>query len=173
MTDLAPRIVACPPARSTEMFRLRAAVWVGEGADPAAFPGEEWRDDRDASRLHWIALHEDRIVATASLSVHATLADVEEEDVYLRAGLFHPGPVAAPARVTVASDFRGCGLAQALLDVQDATAVEAGALLSVRQASPAMRRLLERRGWREHGPGPWDARFPGVQFTVMSLLGKK
>ena len=172
MTDQAPRIVVCPPARLTEMFRLRAAVWVGEGADPRAFPGGEWRDDSDASRRHWIVLHEERIVATASLSVHATLAEVEEGDVYVRAGLFSPGPVAAPARVTVAADFRGCGLAQALLDVQDAEAVHAGATLSVRQASPAMRRLLERRGWQEHGPGPWDARFPGVQFTVMSLVAK-
>jgi len=172
MTDQAPRIVVCPPARLTEMFQLRAAVWVAEGADPGAFPSGEWRDDRDASRLHWIAVHADRIVATASLSMHATLADVEEGDVYVRAGLFSPGPVAAPARVTVAADFRGCGLAQSLLDVQDAAALEAGATLSVRQASPAMRRLLERRGWQEHGPGPWDARFPGTQFTVMSLRRK-
>lgn len=169
-TAWAPRLVVCPPERLAEMFRLRSTVWMGEGADPAAFPGGEWRDERDASRLHWIVLNEDRVVATASLSVHATLADVEEGEVYLRAGLSSPGPVAAPARVTVAADCRGRGLAQALLDVQDAAALEARATLAVRQASPSMRRLLERRGWREHGPGPWDARFPGVPFTVMSLL---
>lgn len=173
MAEQATRIVVCPPARLTEMFRLRAAVWIGEGANPAAFPGGEWRDERDGSRLHWIVLNDDRVVATASLSMHPTLADVEEGDVYMRAGLVSRGPVAAPARVTVAPEFRGCGLAQALLDVQDAAAREAGAMLSVRQASPGMRRLLERRGWQEHGPGPWDARFPGVQFTVMSLPREK
>jgi predicted GNAT family N-acyltransferase len=166
----APRLVVCPPERLTEMFRLRCAVWIGEGADPAAFPGGEWRDERDASRLHWIVLNEDRVVATASLSVHSSLADVEEGEVYVRAGVFSPGLIAAPARVTVAAECRGRFLAQKLLDVQDAAALEAGATLAVRQASPAMRRLLERRGWREHGPGPWDARFPGVPFTVMSLL---
>jgi GNAT superfamily N-acetyltransferase len=152
------------------MFRLRSTVWIGEGADPSAFPGGEWREERDAWRLHWIVLHEDRVVATASLSIHARLVDVEEGEVYLRAGLSSAGPVAAPARVTVAADCRGRGLAQALLDVQDTAALEAGATLAVRQASPPMRRLLERRGWREHGPGPWDARFPGVHFAVMSLL---
>jgi GNAT superfamily N-acetyltransferase len=152
------------------MFRLRSTVWIGEGADRAAFPGGEWRDERDASRCHWIVLDEDRVVATASLSVHASLADVEEGDVYVRAGLSSPGPIAAPARVTVAAPYRGRGLAQALLDVQDAAALEAGAALAVRQASPSMRRLLERRGWHEHGPGPSDVRFPGVQFTVMSFL---
>jgi GNAT superfamily N-acetyltransferase len=169
-TDWAPQLVVCPSERLTEMFRLRATVWIGEGASPAAFPRGEWRDERDASRLHWIVLNEDRVVATASLSVHASLADVEEGDVYIRAGLARPGPVAAPARVTVSPDCRGRGVAQALLDVQDAAALEAGATLSVRQASPSMRRLLLRRGWRDHGPGPWDARFPGVEFMVMSLL---
>lgn len=152
------------------MFRLRAAVWIGEGADPAAFPGGEWRDARDASRLHWIILDDERVVATASFSIHSELAAVEEGEVYFAAGLSTTGQVAAPARVTVAATHRGRGLAPALLDVQDAAAVAAGAVLAVRQASPSMRRLLERRGWREHGPGPWDARFPSVQFTVMSLL---
>jgi GNAT superfamily N-acetyltransferase len=153
------------------MFQLRCTVWLGEGADPAAFPGGEWRDERDASRLHWIVLGDaDRVVATASLSIHTRLADVEEGEVYLSAGLSASGLVAAPARVTVAVECRGRGLAQALLNVQDAAALEAGASLSVRQASPTMRRLLDRRGWRAHGPGPWDVRFPGVQFTVMSRL---
>jgi hypothetical protein len=150
------------------MFRLRASVWIGEGADPTAFPGGEWRNERDASRLHWIVLDGDRVVATASLGICAALADVEEGDAYVRAGLSSPGPVAAPARVTVAADCRGRGLVQDLLNVQDAAAVEAGAVLAVRQASPSMRPLLERRGWQAHGPGPWDARFP-VQFTIMSL----
>lgn len=168
-TGWAPRLVVCPPERLAEMFRLRAAVWIGEGADPAAFPGGEWRNERDASRLHWIVLDEDRVVATASLGIHARLADVEEGEAYLHAGLSSPGLVAAPARVTVAADRRGRGLVQALLDVQDAAAVEAGATLAVRQASPSMQRLLERRGWLAHGPGPWDARFP-VRFTVMSLV---
>lgn len=166
----APRPVVCPPERLTEMFRLRSSVWIGEGADPAAFPGGEWRDERDATRLHWIVLDLDRVVATASLSVHPRLADVEEGEVYLQAGLDSSGLVAAPARVTVAADWRGHGLAQALLDVQDAAAIEAGATLAVRQASPSMRRLLARRGWQAHGPGPRDDRFPRIEFTVMSLL---
>jgi GNAT superfamily N-acetyltransferase len=151
------------------MFRLRLSVWLGEGADPDAFPDGEWRDERDRSRVHWIVLNEDRVVATASLSMHDTLADVEEGDVYVRAGLASAGVVAAPARVTVSAECRGRGIAQQLLDVQDAAARQAGATLAVRQASPPMRRLLERRGWREHGPGPADPRFPGVVFTVMSL----
>ena len=162
-------VVPCPPERLTEMFRLRAAVWIHEGADPAAFPGGEYRDVRDASRLHWIVVDKNRVVATASLSLHAQLADVEEGDVYLQARLSSSGPVAAPARLTIAPEYRGRGLVRALLDAQDAAAVESGATLSVRQASPSLRAVLERRGWIAHGDGPLDARFP-VVFTVMSLL---
>jgi acetyltransferase (GNAT) family protein len=161
-------VVACPPERLTEMFRLRAAVWIHEGADPAAFPGGEWREPRDASRLHWIAVDQNRVVATASLSLHSQLADVEEGHVYLQAELSSSGPVAAPARLTIAPEYRGGGLVRALLDAQDAAAAESGATLSVRQASPSLRPVLERRGWIAHGAGPIDPRFP-VLFTVMSL----
>ena len=161
-------VVACPPERLAEMFRLRATVWIHEGADPAAFPDGEWREPRDVSRLHWIAIDQDRVVATASLSVHANLADVEEGHVYLQADLSASGPVAAPARLTIAPEYRGGRLVRALLDAQDAAAVESGATLSVRQASPSLRPMLERRGWTAHGAGPVDPRFP-VLFTVMSL----
>lgn len=161
-------VVACPPERLAEMFRLRATVWIHEGADPASFPGGEWREPRDASRLHWIAIDKDRVVATASLSLHAQMADVEEGDVYVEAGLSSPGPVAAPARLTIAPEYRGGRLVRALLDAQDAAAEEAGATLAVRQASPSLRPMLERRGWVAHGAGPVDPRFP-VLFTVMSL----
>src|SRR5688572_317213 len=124
------RLMVCPAERLAEMFRLRASVWIGEGADPAAFPDGEWRNERDASRLHWIVLDEGRVVATASLGIYAAIADVEEGEAYLRAGLSSPGPVAAPARVTVAAECRGRGLVRALLDAQDTAAVEAGAVLA-------------------------------------------
>lgn len=169
-THWKPCIVLCPPERIEDVFCLRAAVWIAEGADPGAFPSGRWQDERDGSRLHWVVLDDDRVVATASLSIHDVLADLEECEVYLRAGLSSNGRVAAPARVVVKREYRRYGIAQALLDVQDAASVDAGAVLSVRQASPTMRRLLERRGWREHGPAPEDPRFPGVCFTVMSLL---
>jgi hypothetical protein len=161
-------VVACPPERLAEMFRLRAEVWIHEGADPAAFPDGEWREPRDAARLHWIAIDEDRVVGTASLSVHPQLAEVEEGHVYLQVELSSSGPVAAPARLAIAPEYRGGRLVRALLDAQDAAAAEAGATLAVRQASPGLRPVLERRGWVAHGAGPVDDRFP-VLFTVMSL----
>jgi GNAT superfamily N-acetyltransferase len=109
------------------------------------------------------------LVAGASLAVHEHLGQIDEPEAYVAYGLKADGVVAAPARVIVHPAHRGGGIAQQLLDTQDTAARKAGATLAVRQASPAMRRLLERRGWCYHGPGPADPRFPGTEFSVMSL----
>lgn len=163
-------IVPCPPGREAELFRLRARVWVEEGADPAAFPAGEWRDVHDATRQHWIVTDGGVLVGGASLALHPALDALDEPEAYVGVPLpAGGGLIAAPGRVVVLASHRGGGIAQRLLDVQDAEARARGAVLAVRQASPAMRRLLERRGWRYHHAGPPDARFPGVTFSVMSL----
>ncbi len=163
-------IERCDPDRLEELFRLRARVWVAEGADPHAFPDGSWSDSEDVRRTHWVVLDEGRIVAGASIGFHTALSQVEEPEAYHVIPSPAPGIIAAPARVVVDREYRGKGLAQALLDLQDQAAREAGASLAVRQASPTMRRILERRGWCYHGPGPLDPRFPGVEFSVMSLV---
>jgi GNAT superfamily N-acetyltransferase len=162
-------VVICPAERLPDLYALRARVWIGEGADPAAFPDGCWTDAHDGLRRHWVVLDGERIVAGASLAVHANLAGIDEPDAYRLVTPPRSGWIAAPARVVVESDYRGYGLAQMLLDKQDEAARTEKAVLAVRQASPAMRRLLERRGWKYHGPGPADPRFPGVAFSVMSL----
>jgi GNAT superfamily N-acetyltransferase len=165
-----PEVIPCPPEHREALYRLRARVWVEGGADPAAFAGGRWSDPRDELRRHWIALHEGEVVAGASLSIHPCLREVEEAEAYLGFGLPEAGAVAAPARVVVRRDWRGRGLLQRLLDAQDEAARAAGAALAVRQASRMMRPLLLRRGWRYHGPGPHDSRFPREEFSVMSFL---
>lgn len=164
-----PIVMPCPPGRLEELFRLRAAVWVAEGADPAAFPGGAWRDARDDQRLHWMAEHDGEIVAGASLSIHASLDDVHQAETYRLYGITAGGPVAAPARVIVRADWRGTLLVRRLLDAQDEAARAAGAVLALRQASAMLRPMLERRGWRWHGPALPDLRFPGQDFSVMTL----
>jgi GNAT superfamily N-acetyltransferase len=167
--EAAPMVVVCDPVRLPGLYALRARVWIDEGAAPAAFPGGRWTDAHDEHRMHWVVLDGDDLIACASLCIHAALAELDEPEAYGMIAPPGPGPIAAPARIVVERAWRGRGLAQTLLDRQDDAARAAGAVLSVRQASPAMRRLLERRAWRYHGPGPADPRFPGVEFSVMSL----
>jgi GNAT superfamily N-acetyltransferase len=165
----AGEIVDCDPARLPDLFALRAEVWIEEGADPEAFPGGQWINEHDAHRRHWVVMDDGRLVAGASLCLHASLAEVEEPEAYSMLDPPRGGLIAAPDKVVVRRPYRKHGLAQALLDRQDEAARAAGAVLAVRQASPAMRRLLERRGWQYHGPGPADTRFPGVEWSVMTL----
>lgn len=101
-----PRIMSCPPDRLDALFRLRASVWLAEGAAPEAFVDNRWTDARDAARQHWIALHQGDVVAGASLSIHASLREAEEAEAYLAYGLPEAGPVAVPARVIVRRDWR-------------------------------------------------------------------
>jgi len=157
------------------IYHLRAAVWRETGdIAQAAFSDGRWSDEHDPSSLHWVVRDDaGELVAAARLSVHERLADVPEAEEYTGAGLQMEGRIAAPARVVVAAAARRHGLAGQLLDVQDEAARAAGCAFAVRQSSPAMSRLLQRRGWRDVGPAGRDARFPGVRFEVMVLeLGR-
>lgn len=161
-------IALCESSRLPELFALRARVWIDEGADPRAFADGAWSDDRDKQRVHWVVLLDGDIVGGASMSFHSSLAQLEEAEAYQAITAPSGGIIAAPARMVIDREHRGRGIADALLAIQDQAANEAGAVLSVRQASPAMKRLLCRHGWRDHGPAPRDPRFPGVVFSVMS-----
>lgn len=163
------KAVPCPLERLEDLFALRARVWIAEGADPAAFDAGRWTDGHDAHRTHWMVLDGDQLVAGASMSLHDRLADMDEPEAYVGLDLPIAGRIAAPARVIVDAAYRGSGIAQMLLDAQDQAASAAGAVIAARQASPAMRRLLERRGWQHRGAGPADPRFPGVEFSVMTF----
>ena len=153
------------------IYRLRATVWRETGdVAQAAFADGRWSDEHDPAALHWVIRDAaNELVAAARLSVHDALADVPEAEEYAAAGLQLEGRIAAPARVVVAAAARRHGLAAQLLDAQDAAARAAGCAYAVRQSSPAMSRLLARRGWRDMGPAGLDERFPGVRFEVMVL----
>jgi GNAT superfamily N-acetyltransferase len=153
------------------IYRLRAAVWRETGdIAQAAFADGRWSDEHDPASLHWVVRDATgELVAAARLSVHERLAEVPEAEEYAAVGLRLAGRIASPARVVVAAAARRHGLAGRLLDAQDAAAREAGCAFAVRQSSPAMSRLLRRRGWRDAGLARADERFPGVRFEVMVL----
>jgi len=152
------------------IYRLRAAVWRETGdVAQAAFADGRWSDEHDAASTHWVIRDGEELVAAARLSVHERLADVPEAEEYAAAGVRLDGRIAAPARVVVAAAARRHGLAGQLLDAQDDAARAAGCTFAVRQSSPAMGRLLQRRGWHNVGPARPDERFPGVRFEVMVL----
>ena len=162
---------ASDPPTLEAICRLRAQVWRETGnVAPAVFGGGRWSDEHDAAAMHWVVRDDaGLLVAAARLSVHERLADVPEAEAYAAAGLDLEGRIGAPAHLVVAAAVRGHGLFLQLADAQNAAARAAECRFLVCQASPAMKRLLPRRGWHEIGRAPADDRFPGVGFVVMVL----
>ena len=154
-----------------QIFRFREQVWRATGGISAdAFANGSWEDEWDAEGTHWVIRDEDiQIVASARLTVHENIRAVPEAEEYLRYGYLPSGRIASPARVVVSPECQGRGLGKRLLAVQDEHALASGAAHAVRQASPAMIRLLVPRGWRVLGPARSDPRFPGVEFQVATL----
>ena len=156
------------PATLEEIYKFRARVWdSSKGIAVNAFPTGKWQDQHDATALHWIVTNADnQMVGAARLSLHERMEDVVEPEQYLRYGVECDGLIAAPDRVVVCPSARRQGIAQRLLDVQNEASVDAGAACALRQASPAMCRLVEKRDWHLLGPASIDPRFPNIVFTV-------
>jgi GNAT superfamily N-acetyltransferase len=148
---------------------LREKVWRDTGnLVPNAFGPNGWRDPVDSHCQHWIIIdRRETVVAAGRLSVHDRLADVHESHEYLKYGINLPGRYANPDRVVVDQSIAGHGLGRKILDAQDAAIRAENIGYSVRQASPAMVRLLLRRGWHVAGSATPDRRFPGVEFSVV------
>lgn len=155
-----------------EICRFRARVWTATpGASQHAFPSGEWRDDIDSWARHWIGRSPaGELVAAARLAIFDRLEHLSEAPEYLNYGLQADGQIAAPDRVVVAPAEQGQGWAGLLLDAQHAASSDSGAVCALRQASPRMARLLERRGWQMLGPASIDPRFPQTQFTVAAYI---
>ena len=155
-------------ATIAEICKFRATVWEQTGQlVPNGFSEQGWRDPIDASCMHWIIRDiSRRLVAAGRLSLHERLDQVHESHEYVKYGFAASGCVAAPDRVVVCPSAQGRGLGRQILDLQDQAAIAAGATCAVRQASPGMVKLIQRRGWHVLGPASPDERFPGVEFCV-------
>ena len=144
----------CDVDTVAEICRFRVQVWRATGAlAEAAFELGEWRDEADQTATHWVARDiTGQIVGAARLQIYDRLEQVPEYDEYLRYGLEIDGRIAAPDRVVVSAAATGQGVGGALVDIQEETWLATDAKAAVRQASPAMSRLITKRGWELLGP---------------------
>jgi GNAT superfamily N-acetyltransferase len=153
------------------IFHFRRRVWEATPTPvKRAFPQGSWRDPYDEVATHWVIRDEGgRIVAAARQTIHSRWDDFPAAEDYSEYFDELAGPIAHPARMVVCPSAQGQGLASQLIDLQEAAAERAHCRYALRQASPAMVRLLVRRGWQILGPAPFDPRYPGVEFQVALL----
>jgi GNAT superfamily N-acetyltransferase len=101
------------PADLEEIYALRVAAW---RARVESFPDiGQWIDAHDTIAAHWAVRDGERIVAAARLSVHDSLADVPNAEIF--EGVFLgslDGPIASFNRLVVAAPHRGKGCSDAL-----------------------------------------------------------
>jgi hypothetical protein len=150
-----------------EICRFRVRVWEATGCLAAnAFPDGIWRDEWDDICAHWAVMSGGGILAAARWSVHESLEAIPEAEQYRHLDLRLQGPIATAGRIVVSPAIPHLSLAWDLLDALERRSRLAGARYGIGQASPAMVRILQRRGLRIVGPAAPDARFPGVLFQV-------
>lgn len=138
----------------TSVGNLRKQSWATvypEARDlPDAF------DPHDETAYHWGVFHEDQLVASGRLSLHESIHDVPDAEVYvgvIDSGL--AGPIASINRLVVAPAYRRRGIARLL----DLTRVQAAQKLGCRYvvgSSPTDERRLNQLceiGFSDLGPG--------------------
>lgn len=108
-----------------EILALRVTAWKSFiQVDPAL---DEWTDRFDATARHWAILDGNTAVAAGRLSIHETLADVPDSEVY-EPVLTMPlkGPLASMNRLVVHPNYRGQHLSDRLDEVRISAAEAAG-----------------------------------------------
>ncbi|GAB3277821.1 hypothetical protein GCM10027347_51840 [Larkinella harenae] len=105
------------PDRMDEIGALRVRAWRHEpGADPAFFTKSSWIEPLDESAFHWVILDQDRVVASARMSIHATIDEAPYANrlpAACRAAL-RGQTIASFNRLVVDPQFRGLGLSKRL-----------------------------------------------------------
>jgi GNAT superfamily N-acetyltransferase len=110
------------PETLHRIFRLRALVWSEVmGIASTCFAGGMWRDSFDDSALHWAAFRDGAVVGAARLSVHESIGDCPDAEIFTGSSSFHP-PIACLTRLVVHPSARGAGIAASLDDARLAEA---------------------------------------------------
>jgi GNAT superfamily N-acetyltransferase len=108
------------------IFRLRALVWSEVmGIAGTCFPGGVWRDAYDDSALHWAAFIDGSVVGAARLSVHQSIGDCPDAEIFTGSSSFQ-APIACLTRLVVHPSARGAGIAASLDDTRLAEAERRG-----------------------------------------------
>jgi GNAT superfamily N-acetyltransferase len=165
------------PDRIMEIGRFRIQGWKDEkGIDPDFFSKDVWLDELDQNANHWIITHEQRIVAAARLSFHASLYDVPYAS-YLKAShwsRFENKRIASINRLVVHPEYRGLGLSSLLdqIRIERAIAQQADIMIAFPQyirLKPLMRQDFELLDQLENIPEMPERPF-FVMYRVLSSV---
>ncbi|MGV3558747.1 GNAT family N-acetyltransferase [Larkinella arboricola] len=105
------------PDRMDEIGALRVLAWRHEpGADPAFFTKQSWIEPLDETAFHWIIRDQDRVVASARMSLHPTIEEAPYANLLPAScrAVLAGQTIASFNRLVVDPQFRGLGLSKRL-----------------------------------------------------------
>jgi GNAT superfamily N-acetyltransferase len=133
-----------------EVYKLRVSAWRSRnGAFPADI--ESWSDAYDVTARHFIIVADDRPVAAARVTIHASLADAPDGEVYAAVTPADaPAPIGAISRLVVCPQYAGRGLSRRLDDARIKFARQAGckSVIGHTTAGPSRIAQLQALGFR-------------------------
>lgn len=158
-----------------EIFQLRHEVWYNRLGEQPFFKNGRWRDEHDvASAIQVAAIHQDRIVAAARLTLHATLASAPYGKLFPGSLTDRQGPFAFFSRLVVHPQYQGRGLARRLDQVRKRIAASCGArTLAVVTSNPHRVSSLARCGFKPTGDKPALTDHGVVVTTLANELARR
>lgn len=132
-----------------QVYKLRVRAWrARNGAFPAV---ESWSDTYDHIAQHFVIVADDRPVAAARITIHTSLAEAPDGEVYAAVTPADaPAPVAAISRLVVCPQYARRGLSRRLDEARIEFARQAGckSVIGHTVAGPTRIAQLEALGFR-------------------------
>jgi len=156
--------------------RFRVRVWLSAGMQREDFLSGDLKDEHEEHARHWIVRDGERLLASARMCVHKSLANVPNANVYENLGLELLGPFGSINRLVIDPQARGLGLSKQLDKARLRAAVNAECKSIVAWWTPISGnlrlRVLERHGFqRVATPSPRSAPPFGEVVVLFLPLG--
>lgn len=136
-----------------DIGKLRVAAW-SQNIIVGNVLNDEWIDEFDSEARHFGIFDGDKLIAAARFSVHESIEDVPEYEVYRC--VFHSplkAPIASMNRLVTHPDYRGFGCSLHLDRVRLQRAKEMGCACAILHVGDERIEHLERLGFQNFGRG--------------------
>lgn len=148
---------------------LRHAVWADGGMDMTnSLSNSGWIEEIDKDAYLWAIYDDDRVIASARLTIHLSTESLPEAPLYTRHHDLFPAPIASFNRLVVLEAFRGLKLSHYLDQIRVDKSREIGAKCIALDCPEFRAESLRKRGFAQIGEPIPGIKCPSLKWVVMS-----
>ena len=156
-----------------EIKTLRKLAWENnyssEGIDD---PEQLWFDTYDNGGYFTMIFFENKLVACSRMTLHTDVLDLPGGSMYHDHDAEFPVPIASYNRLVVDAEFRGKGLSQYILSLQNKKAKSLGAQSIALDCAVENTVYHEKIGFQKVGKPNFGKTFPAMQWQAMVMRVK-